>query len=245
MSPLKPQSSNASFHYIGTELEIFAAATRWKRYVARQLRPFIHGHVLEVGAGIGSTTRALATGQEHTWTCLEPDSTLSATLQDVARNDSVLSRLPLKVYAASVADLPESAVFDTILYIDVLEHIEEDASQLRRAAECLSKKGHLLVLSPAHQWLWSPFDAAIGHYRRYSLKTLLDAGPPDCCLVRLRYLDSAGMLASLANRLVLRSASPNKLQVAFWDRFLVPMSRVLDPLLRYRVGKSALAIWRR
>lgn len=251
MSQTGPRSSGSNlekdndFQYVGTELEVFAGALRWKSYFAQQLKPFITGDVLEVGAGIGGTTRVLASSQVNSWTCLEPDAELAGELRKVVETDPFLSSLPITVAVSSLAELADDEKFDAILYIDVLEHIEHDAEELKHASEHLNPNGHLIVLSPAHQFLWSPFDAAIGHFQRYSLKMLRDAGPADCKLVRLRYLDSVGLLASLANRLVLKSSSPNKKQIAFWDRFMVPISRLLDPLFTYRVGKSVIGIWRK
>jgi hypothetical protein len=64
-------------------------------------------------------------------------------------------------------------------------------------------------------------------------------------LVRLRYLDSVGLGASMANKLLLRSASPAVGQIGFWDRVLVRASTVFDPLLGYRLGKSILGVWRK
>ena len=126
-----------------------------------------------------------------------------------------------------------------------IEHIELDAEELRVAATRLSPAGAVVVLSPAHQWLYTPFDKAIGHFRRYSRTTLAGLSPPGLELVRLRYLDSVGLLASLSNALLLRQAMPTMRQVAFWDRVLVPVSTVVDPLSGYRLGKSVLAVWRR
>jgi hypothetical protein len=136
-------------------------------------------------------------------------------------------------------------VFDTIIYIDVLEHIKEDRSELTEAARRLRLGGHVLVLAPAHQWLYTRFDNAVGHYRRYCKKTLAALTPDDLELVRLIYLDSAGLLASLGNRLMLHSAVPTPRQIAVWDKGLVPLSRLVDPLLFYSMGKSVLAVWRK
>ncbi len=101
------------------------------------------------------------------------------------------------------------------------------------------------MLSPAHPWLYTPFDASIGHYRRYTRQSLRAAGPAGLRLTRLAYLDSAGMLASLGNRLLLQSAMPTPAQIGFWDRFLVPVSYLTDRLTGHRVGKSILGVWTR
>ena len=111
------------------------------------------------------------------------------------------------------------------------------------AAAHLNRGGHIVVLSPAHPFLFTPFDSAIGHFRRYTRDSLRQAAPPQLALRKLIYLDSAGMLASLGNRLLLRSAMPTEKQILAWDRFLVPISRVLDPLLDGRAGKSVLGVW--
>jgi SAM-dependent methyltransferase len=137
----------------------------------------------------------------------------------------------------------EEASFDTILYVDVLEHIEDDRGELERAAARLRPGGRLVVLAPAHQWLFSPFDSAIGHFRRYTKRSLRELAPPGLELTRLRYLDSVGLLASGANRFLLKSSSPNLGQIRFWDRVLVRASRMVDPLLAYSVGKSVLSVW--
>jgi 2-polyprenyl-3-methyl-5-hydroxy-6-metoxy-1,4-benzoquinol methylase len=232
------------FEYIGSELEVFAAADRWKRYFGAQLRPFILGDVLEVGAGFGSTTKVLCQGAINSWTCLEPDAMFAEQLRDAISHDSQLRTDPIQVKTGTLADIPPGALFDSILYIDVLEHIEDDHSELHMAAQHLSHRGHLIVLSPAHNWLFSPFDRAIGHFRRYTRASLRQAAPPDLELVCLRYLDAVGMLASLANRAVLKSSHPTKSQIRFWDTCMVPLSRLVDPLLQYRVGKSIIGVWR-
>lgn len=227
-----------AFNYVGRELDTFAAATNWKRYVGRVLRPYLGGAILEVGAGIGATTAALFNPQVTRWVCLEPDPALGAGIR--ARPN-----LPCEVVSLALADYRAPDRFDAVLYIDVLEHIAEDRSELELAYARLKAGGYLVVLAPAHPCLFSPFDAAIGHYRRYTGAELARLGPRGAELARCVYLDSMGFFLSLANRLWLRSAAPTKQQIMFWDRFVVPVSRLTDRLFRFRFGKSVLAVWRR
>ena len=133
--------------------------------------------------------------------------------------------------------------FDVLLYIDVLEHIEDDRAELNLAAAKLKSGGRLIVLAPAHQWLFTPFDRSVGHFRRYNKRMLGELRPDGLELIALDYLDSAGLLASLANRCLLRQAMPMPWQIETWDRLLVPTSRLLDPPLRGCLGKSILGIW--
>jgi hypothetical protein len=232
------------FQYVGSELEVFAGAARWKRYFQSQLRTFIRGDVLEVGAGLGGTTKVLCQGAINSWTCLEPDAKLADRMRTDVAQDSSFGARPIQVTTGTIAEVSAGTLFDTILYIDVIEHIENDQAELLAAVQHLSRGGHLIVLSPSHNWLFSPFDQAIGHFRRYTRASLREAVPRQLELVRLRYLDAVGMLASLANRTMLRSTAPTKSQIRFWDNYMVPLSRLVDPLLGYRVGKSIVGIWR-
>jgi hypothetical protein len=229
--------------YVGSELELFAEVQNWKEYWAGQLRPFVKGDILEVGAGIGSNTRLLdAGGGSGRWVCLEPDPELLAQLTRNIRESE--ARRGYETVRGTLQSL-SGQLFDTIVYIDVLEHIENDFEELNWAASCLRSGGHLIVLSPAHQRLFSPFDAAIGHFRRYNRKMLRAISPAGLRLERMRYLDCAGLILSAANRLLLRQSMPTKAQLRFWDRWIVPVSRVIDPLFRYSLGKTIIAIWER
>jgi SAM-dependent methyltransferase len=245
----------ASSHaYVGQELELFAHAQNWKQYWSATIRPYLRGDVLEVGAGIGANTRLLLEQQSSAisrWVCLEPDSRLLEQLRTSLGSRTDAARPPagtrIEPRLGTMADLHPAEQFDVLLYIDVLEHIADDSEEMRRAAAHLREGGRCIVLSPAHQWLFSEFDAAIGHHRRYSRKSLKAAaeGVDSLRLERLCYLDSCGLLASTANRLLLRQSMPGLRQILFWDRFLVRGSRLLDPVLFYRAGKSVLGVWTR
>jgi SAM-dependent methyltransferase len=223
--------------YVGSELELFAHAQRWKAYYKSLIAPFFGKRVLEVGAGLGATTAALCDGTQEAWICLEPDPDLLAQLRS--------RPLPgcCRPQAGFVATLAPDSRFDSILYIDVLEHIADDRAELQRASRHLSPGGRLIVLSPAYQFLFSPFDESIGHYRRYTRATLSALTPPDCRPILLCYLDSVGLLTSLANRLFLRQPLPTQAQILFWDRRLVPLSRLLDRLVGFRFGRSVVGVW--
>lgn len=225
--------------YAGGELELFRQALNWKGYVKSFLAPRIRGHVLEVGCGLGANTEALGDLGFERWTCLEPDPALLAR----ARSGPAGRDGRHEFLAGTLGDLPAGRRFDCVLYLDVLEHVADDASEAARAAALLAPGGALCVLAPAHQPLYSPFDAAIGHHRRYAKGSLAAAMPAGLRLEELRYLDSVGLLASAANRLLLRQSAPTAGQIAFWDGRLVPLSRVLDPLLGHRLGKSVLGVW--
>lgn len=230
-----------NFKYIGNELDLFSHVDHWKDYFASYMLTFVRGRVLEVGAGIGSSTRLFENAPFEKWLCLEPDPELASQLPSVLNKLNQPDRYQWMV--GTLGSLPKNDVFDTILYIDVLEHIEDDRAEVEMALNHLSTDGALIVLSPAHQYLYSSFDKTIGHYRRYNKESLKALAPQRFECRKLIYLDSMGMLLSLGNRLILRKDLPSAKQLAFWDRYIVPISKRTDRLIHYRLGKSILAIW--
>lgn len=230
-----------TFTYPGGELELFQHAVRWKKYFARQIKPFIKGHVLEAGAGIGATTLLLNDGNASSWLLLEPDHVMYEQLNAKCTNGELPSNC--SVQKGTTADIKAS--FDTILYIDVLEHIEDDKAELARAASLLNPGGHIIVLSPAFPYLFSPFDKAIGHYRRYTKKMMRQAGPDTLSCISNRYYDTVGYFAALMNRLLLRQQYPTIRQVLFWDRWMVPVSTLTDKVCFHTFGKSIITVWKK
>ncbi|CAN5229841.1 hypothetical protein BH11PLA2_BH11PLA2_21540 [soil metagenome] len=229
--------------YIGEELNLFANAVNWKSYYGRHVTPYLRGDVLEVGAGLGGTSRFLCKAGLKSWTGLEPDARLRSQLEGSLAKEPL--PVPTTIIGGSTADLPPEPRYDALLYVDVIEHIEDDAGELARAAKLLRTGGVIVVLSPAHQWLYTPFDKAIGHFRRYNAARIRSICPPETRIERNRYLDSVGMLASLGNKLVLGASQPKLNQILLWDRRMVPLSRLIDPLTCYCIGKSILGIYRK
>ncbi|HEY0464814.1 MAG TPA: class I SAM-dependent methyltransferase [Polyangiaceae bacterium] len=230
-------NQSAEYSYVGSELDLFLNATNWKNYWAGKLRPFVSGDVLDVGAGLGATFDYLSEGAKS-WTCLEPDATLCAQL---AQRLATHARPP-RVLAGTLETLPPDAQFDTIVYIDVLEHIEDDSGELSAAALRLKPGGTLVVLSPAFQFLYSPFDRSVGHFRRYTTATLRAVTPAGLRVKSWFFLDGLGVMASLFARLAKKKA-PTVAQIDTWDKLLVPVSRVTDSLTSRLFGRSIIMVW--
>lgn len=231
------------FHYHGQELALFEKAVNWKRYFSSYIKPLIGKNVLEVGGGIGGTTQLLNDGSSLKWIILEPDEEMNKIL--LRKKETLPPFSNCSILGETICGLHSSEKFDTIIYIDVLEHIEDDKAEMLRATQFLQPGGYLIILSPAFQFLFSPFDKAIGHFRRYTSKSLEAVVPAELKPIRLHYLDSAGFFASLANKLFLKQSYPSKQQVQTWDRLLVPVSKRIDKIFFHSFGKSILGIWRK
>ena len=121
------------YAYEGSELDLFTEAVNWRRYWASRIRPYLGPSVLEVGAGIGSVTRVLRKAGRP-WTALEPDP-------ELARRVNPDADVALTVIVGTLADLAGNALFDSIVYIDVLEHIEDDRGEVQLAFNHLASGG--------------------------------------------------------------------------------------------------------
>jgi len=223
--------------YPGAELELFSYAINWKSYFKKHLIPYVQGRVLEVGAGIGETSKFLQNTKVSHWTYLEPDRRLFSDL--VKKNCGSKSD---EFICGTTEDIKEKN-FDTILYIDVLEHIEDDLNELKFCSRLLAKNGRIIILSPAHNILFSQFDKSIGHFRRYNHKMLKNLEYKDLRLKQYIYLDSLGLFLNLCNKLILKKSIPNIKQILFWDRCIVPISKLLDPILGKKFGKTIIGIF--
>lgn len=121
--------------------------------------------VLEVGCGSGNVLRVLS--------CLAKSRGTVEGLEVSAQAASTArARTGLKVTNGYLSDLDHDEFFDLIAAFDVLEHIADEAAVLAQIRARLRACGRLILTVPAHQTLWSPFDVASGHERRYTLKTL-------------------------------------------------------------------------
>jgi SAM-dependent methyltransferase len=227
--------------YVGEELEVFQLATNWKKYLASRIRPYLSGDVLEVGAGLGANVAHFHRDELSRWLSLEPDDRLCHKYLQTQAQGGIPARC--EMVHGTLANLSKNAKFDSIIYIDVLEHIENDKAEFALAFERLKPAGHLVILCPAHNFLYSPFDKAIGHFRRYNKKMYLELS--DHKPLNLDYLDCVGMGASVVNKLLLKQSYPNQKQIILWDRIFVRMSRCLDPLTLRMIGKSILGVWRK
>ena len=219
------------------ELTLFAHAVNWKKYWATSIAKYVYGSVAEVGAGIGSNAQLLLNRQVDELMLIEP-------------REELFSQLSAREYPQRVGKLngilkDSHRYFDTILYIDVLEHIEDDGDETSCAYDHLTNGGHLVILSPAWPFLYSPFDQAVGHHRRYTRASLRASVDSRLETVSEIYLDSVGLLAALANKLLLRASAPSDAQVKLWDGLMVRMSAMLDPMLCYTAGKTVVGVYRK
>ena len=228
--------------YEGTELVATAHARNYNRWILDALRPHLGRVVVEVGAGRGNFTRALLDESPERLIAIEPSRLLFPKLLEATAHDA---RVDARLGTLGDAGADLEGVAGSIVYINVLEHIDDHADELGRAFRVLEPGGALCVFVPALRWLASEFDDSVGHHRRYGRAELealaRDAGFE---VVETRWFDLLGIATWLLAFRLMRMDMTQGPVIAY-DRVAVPVARTLDRLVGPPIGKSLLLIARR
>lgn len=240
-------AASGSFRYEGRDLEAMDFAVNYHRLILETFRPYLGARVVEVGAGSGSFTRLLAAEPIAALTAIEPAPEMFARLQGTVsglRGDVAVSAVNGYLDDFS-AQLRGGGVSSCVL-VNVLEHVEDDVAELARVREVLDAGGHACLFVPALMALYSPFDEAIGHIRRYRKQELEDkcaaAGLTVC---HARYFDLLGILPWLVRFKLLRARGLGAGSVRAYDSLGVRLMRMLESRVAPPVGKNVIVVARR
>ncbi len=227
--------------FFAEDLRQMAKAVNYRRWQFEMISPHVKGKVLEVGGGIGNFTAVLA-GIAESVVSIEPN--FSCYNQLVKRVESLPNVTTLNIAAESLDQhMPPDYQADTLVCMNVLEHIEQDGSALRTFVRLLRTGGKLILLVPAVPAVFGRIDQRLGHYRRYSrigLKSVMaEAGlAPE----RIRYFNFVGLWGWWWNTKFAPREKQSDAQIRFFDRFLVPWLSVAERIVPVPVGQSLLAV---
>ena len=223
------------------DLRQMAEATNYLAWQFGMVRPYIRGRVLEVGAGIGTFTSRMAAVAEHV-TALEPNRYCFDRLSQETAGLPNVSRHELSVEEFHTSGAGDRA-FDTIVCMNVLEHIRDDAAVLREFRALIAPNGRLVLLVPAVPIAFGEIDRRLGHYRRYTKRSAraLFAGS-GWRGVHLRYFNVIGLLGWLWNTKVLVKQAQSDQQIRLFDRVVVPVLSRVESAMPIPAGQSLLAV---
>lgn len=238
--PPSPSSPNAAASNADFEFAALQQAANYRAALITSFRPWLRGHLLEVGAGIGQMSQAMRSLPEVTrHVAVEPDSKFLPALHQVLPATDIVE--------GTAHNVPSGQPWDALVSINVLEHIEQDDAELAFYNQLLApRRGHLCLFVPARQEIYAPLDKDFGHFRRYSAKTLraqLERAGFE--IVKLRYYNLLGYFAWWWSFCVRKNRGFNASSVRFYDRMLFPPvfrweHHVLPPF----IGQSVLVVAR-
>ncbi len=227
------------FQYYGKDLEALSFAPRYHHWILYEIAPYLGHAVAEIGAGTGNFTRLLLADGSYHVSAFEPSANMFPVL-DQLREDNP----QLETAKGFLSDFAESMTqrFDSVIYINVLEHIEDDVGDLRLARGILKPEGRLVIFVPAHQWLYGRLDELVGHCRRYDRNGL--RGVVEAAGFRvnsLHWFDIAGIIPwYIVFRLLKRETIPSS--VGLYDNLVVPLMSRLEGFVRPPIGKNLLLV---
>lgn len=228
-------SAGAENYNASRELEVLSNTPTSTRIIVNELAPHIGRRVLEVGSGLGLITSELVS-RGHEVTALEPDPSL--------HERAVSQESPARRINATLAESGVDGTFDTVLYVNVLEHIGDDIAELTLARERLAPGGTVVIFVPAMPSLYGTMDAVSGHFRRYRREELRSVLRRSGLTVEsVRNFDAVGVVPYWLSYRVLRRSRLDAASVGLYDKVVIPLSLAFSRLSGRRgPGKNLIAV---
>lgn len=231
----RPAPFHEADEELASTLENLEDARNYTSWLTDLVAPHLGGRILDFGAGHGTFTAQLA--PYGSVTALEPSARAAATLRERFAGDP-----RVEVVEGDASAVSSLGPFDTIVLINVLEHIDDDASLITVLGKLLSPRGSLVVLAPAHRALYSDFDRRVGHHRRYTvgeLRSILAGAGLE--ITEARYVNRIGAISWFLFARVLGQTPTKGWSTRIFDRVAVPMIRLTERGSS-RFGQSILAV---
>lgn len=200
--------------------------------------------VLEVGCGIGGFTRTLLGRESVVSVDLNPEMITYLTAQLAAHAEwrGVVADLTDPNFASGIGINHCTSV----AALNIIEHIRDDIAALKTIHSILPTGGKAAILVPAHNWLYSGFDVAVGHFRRYTISSLTTKVEAAGFHVdKAFYFNMIGALGWFANYKLLKITEVDEktiTQIGFFDRILVPLGKQVEKRIRPPFGISVIAL---
>lgn len=228
--------------YAGHELAAMAEARNYYRWILEQCRTRLGRVVLEHGAGIGTFSTFLAAEAIEKLLALEPAANLVPILRRRLAPWGDKAEVVTSALEECVSLLRGRDV-DTVISVNVLEHIPDDLATLQAMWEVLPEGGHVILFVPALPWLYGSLDRAFEHVRRYRKQELYDKlSAAGFKIVDGRFMNFPGIASWLVAGRVLRRPTLDPLAVKLYDRYVIPIIAKLERLRPPPIGQNLLVI---
>lgn len=228
--------------YVGKDLEAMSFAVNYHKWILEEFRPFLGKKLVEVGAGTGSFSEMLLHEKPENLALVEPSEMFEFLEQNISQIETSVT---VNYYNAIFSETADklNAKPDTIIYVNVMEHIEDDRGELRKVYETLETGGHCLIFVPAFMSLYGAFDEKVGHFRRYTKRELEEkAKAVGFTIEKSKYFDFVGIFPWYIKYKLLKSDSLESGAVTAYDKFAVPVTKQFERFLKLPVGKNILTV---
>lgn len=223
-------------------LESLTDARNYNRWLADLALPFLGHHPVEVGSGLGEFASLWLESGVPRITVSERDPAGVSALRDRLGHDGRVDVVQIDMTQPSL----DGRLYSSAVALNVLEHIRDDTGALAAMSGRVEPGGAIIVLVPAHPFAMSAFDRAIGHWRRYTTRTLTATfRQSGLDLEEIHHVNAPGLLAWFVGMRLLRRTPSDTRAVQAYDRLVVPVARRIESAVKPPFGQSLLAIGRR
>jgi len=219
-------------------LEVLTEAKNYNRWIAENFYSSIQAPLLEFGSGIGNISELISS---YTPLCLtDTDARMLAHLKNKFSHINDVSVDFLDITQPPPEHLVES--FQTVIGINVLEHVEDDQKALFHLGNVLKPSGRLLLLVPAKKWAYTDLDKQLGHFRRYEKKELAEKlVKASFQIEKLYFFNLVGLMSWIMRDKLQRSGGLRPYQISSFDS-IVPILKRVESKVRMPVGICLIAI---
>lgn len=228
-------------------LAAIAGADKFNKWMYETIKPYCKGHVLEIGSGIGNISQYFLL-DSYKITLTDLRQSYCEVLEQKFKNYPNLNGI-LKVnlthpkFETEYAHLLQS--FDSIVAMNVVEHIEDHELALANCYKLLKPQGHVIILVPAYQWLYNKFDKGLEHFRRYTKKRLLQVIEKNNFeIIHSQYFNLVAIAGWFVSGSILRKETIPEGQMGLFNK-LVPTLKIIDKLIMNKVGISTIGVGRK
>jgi Methyltransferase domain len=230
--------------YPGRDLEAMAFAATYHQWILEVFRPYLGQRLVEVGAGSGLFSALLMKLPTQSLTLVEPSHEMYPALTSQVESSPAKEdiRTYNSIFAKVAAEIKRDRQPDSIIYVNVLEHIKDDGAELE-ICQTLGSGGRAFIFVPALPWLFGKFDQSIGHYRRYTKRELEQKSQrAGFRVVMSRYFDVMGVLPWWVKYRLLKSSRLEPSTVQLYDKYIVPVARVGEGFVKPPLGKNLILV---
>jgi len=218
-----------------------SSADKFNKWTYQAINPFCKGKILEIGSGVGNISQFFVKENKPIFLSdIRPNYRELLKSKFMLDDDHVLN-IDIAHPNFSNQNPEILGEFDTIICLNVVEHIEDDNLAIENMLKLLKKEGHLIVLVPAFQSIFNGIDIILEHYRRYNKKTIKKLMLNHGTLIKSFYFNSMGVLAWFIFGKLLKSKTIPEGEMKIYN-YLVPIIKLIDKLVLQKVGLSIVCV---
>ena len=223
-------------------LQVIATAEKFNKWMFEEFKDHLHGEILEIGSGIGNISDFVI-HSGHNITVSDVNHEYVEYLREKYHNNPSVKRVvELDLLDKEFINIYNGMHqrFDTIFLLNVIEHLQDDSLALKNCGYLLKPGGRLIVLAPAHQWLFCRYDRELGHFRRYSMRRMTSLlNKNGFGIIHKKHFNAAGIAGWLVmGKLLSRNQLKEKEMSAF--NLMVPLAKWIDKVTLKKLGLSLI-----